>query len=329
MAKKLKLGVIGASNHFLKRCRIPLQNSDLIEIYAIASRDELKAKSIAEKYNIPKYFGDYDALLNDAAVDFVYIPLPNHLHLEWIKKAADKNKHILCEKPITLNATEALAAASYCKEKGVKIMEAFMYRFHPQWQYVKQLADSGEMGDLKSIHTFFGYNNTQKNNIRNIFEYGGGAIYDIGCYAISVPRFLLNREPDRVISLVKRDDDFKTDVLSSAILDFNDARALFTVSTQINPYQRVQLFFAAGRIEIDIPFNTFQDVAVSVYATNYIGTREIKFGPADQYLLMFDAFAKAIINNTAVPTPVEDAIANMKVIDAVFKSELSGNWEKV
>jgi len=324
--KKLKLGIIGVSNHFLKRCRIPLEESTKIEVIAIASRDINKAKSIAEKYHIPHAYGNYQELLTNNEIEAVYIPLPNHLHREWIMKAADAGKHILCEKPLSLNTEQAKTVINYTEKKGVKLMEAFMYRFHPQWIKAKQLLDSGELGKIISIHTFFGYNNTDSNNIRNIKEYGGGAMLDIGCYAISVARFLSSLEPKRAHALINQHKNFGTDSIVSGILDFDYFQSSFTVSTEVHPYQKVEVFCSQGRLVIEIPFNTFQDVEIKISVTNYIGTREIKFPATDQYQLMFDAFADSIIHKNDLPTSIEDAINNMKVIDAIFTSNEKGSW---
>lgn len=216
----MKLGVLGVSGHFEKRVILPLQKSTVIEVYAIASRSREKAESFAKKYEIPHWYSSYEELLKDKSIEMVYIPLPNHMHCEWIKKTADAGKHILCEKPLAMNSSEAKTCIQYAQSKNVSIMEAFMYRFHPQWKHALELIRTGEIGKIQSIHVFFGYNNTDPKNIRNIKENGGGALMDIGCYAVSTARFLLETEPVRVLSLVKRDQNFGTDILSSGILDF-------------------------------------------------------------------------------------------------------------
>jgi len=301
----------------------------MIQIAAIASRSEEKAKQVAEKFDIPLGYGSYEALLADKNIQAVYIPMPNHMHAEWIQKAADAGKHILCEKPIALNAKEAQESIDYARGKGVKVMEAFMYRFHPQWQQVKELIAMQEIGKVLAVHCFFGFNNTDPNNIRNIKKAGGGAILDIGCYAVSSSRFVVGSEPKRVISLIQRDAEFDTDVLTSGILDFGMARATFTVSTQVFPYQRVVVYGSGGNITVEIPFNAYADVELLVTVTNSVGTREIWLPPQDQYILEFEAFAEAILKDKPVPTPPEDAINNMKVLDALFRSEQSENWENV
>jgi len=324
--KPLRLGVLGVAYHFISRVLRPVQKSSLIELYAISSRSLEKSKNVSEKYNIPKYYGSYQDLLNDKSIEAVYIPLPNHLHLEWIKKSADAGKHIICEKPIALNTTEAKEAIDYALKKGVKIMEAFMYKFHPQWTYAKDLIKFGSFGKIQSIHTFFGYSNSDPENIRNIKSMGGGAILDIGCYAVSSSRFILGSEPKRVISLNDFDKNFGTDILSSGILDFGGVRTVFTVATQTFPWQKVEVHGSDGMFTVDMPFNPFDDYPAKITVNTSNGIREIRFDPVDHYGLEFEEFAKAIRNDTEVPNPPIDAINNIKVLDALFKSGETGNW---
>jgi predicted dehydrogenase len=327
--KTMKLGILGVSNLFITKVLPSLVTSTVVEVYGIASRNGEKAKEAASKYGIPKYYSSYEELLQDKAIDMVYIPLPNHIHAEWIKKSADYGKHIICEKPITLDAAEAQAAIDYAHKKGVQIMEAFMYRFHPQWRRALELLRFAEIGRITSIHTFFGYNNTDPNNIRNIKETGGGAILDIGCYAVSTSRFLLQAEPKRVISTMDIDSAFQTDIVVSAILDFGRVRTLFTVGTQTYPYQKVQVYGTGGIMTIEIPFNMYPDVPAQVTIQKDVSTRTLELGPADQYQLEFEEFALAVQEGKATPTSAVDAVNNMKVLDALFKSAKSGKWENV
>jgi predicted dehydrogenase len=260
----------------------------------------------------------------------VYIPLPNHLHLEYIRKAADAGKPVLCEKPVCLNAKEAVDAAEYCHTKNVPLMEAFMYRFHPQWVRAKEISSCGELGELLTVHGHFSYANTDENNIRNKADMGGGAIYDIGCYAVSSARYLFGREPLRAVCTLVRDGTFKTDIVASGILDFGEGRtATFTVGTQMYPCQRVTAVGSGGSLSIEVPFNMYPDVPGKLGVSTGIGHRLIETATVDQYLLEFDAFAAAVIHRTEVPTPFSDAIANMAVLDALFKSAESGGWEAV
>ncbi|MBS2096944.1 Gfo/Idh/MocA family protein [Carboxylicivirga linearis] len=327
--QKLKIGVLGASNHFIKRVVLPVMQLDNVELYGIASRSDIKAQEVAKEFSIANHYGSYEALLADSNIDAVYIPLPNHMHAEWIKKSADAGKHILCEKPLCMNTAEAEDVLEYTQRKGVALTEAFMYKFHPQWQFVRDVIRTNNIGKINYIHTSFSYNNPSPNNIRNILEYGGGAIRDIGCYAISVPRFILDKEPDQVVSHVTKHPDFKTDMLSSALLDFGGTRASLHVGTASDGYQKVDIVGTAGNIIVHLPFNTYSDVPAKVTVTTGIGVREVSFDPVDQYGLMFEAFADSIINKKPLPFTTDDAILNQKVMDAVFRSASTKGWELV
>ncbi len=322
----MNVGVLGLSGHFKKRILPALKDSEIVKLKAVASRNIEDLKIFAEENNIDEIYDSYDKLLESKNIDFIYIPLPNHLHLEWIKKAAIKGKHILCEKPLGLNQQEVLEVIEIAKKTNVKIMEAFMYKFHPQWIRTKELIKTGEIGKIISIHSFFGYFNDDPDNIRNRVEYGGGALMDIGCYPISVSRFLSDIEPVRVMSLVKRDDRLKVDILTSAILDFGDFNSLFTVSTRSVNEQKVYIYGTNGVIEVILPFNAYTDVPVSIIVKTPIGERRIDFGPVDQYKLEFEAFALSITGNKEVSFSLEDSLNNQKVIDGIFTSESVGGW---
>jgi len=322
-------GVLSAARHFSYRIRPALKGSATTELAAIASRTLEKAERAAREMSIPKAYGSYEELLADPRIEAVYIPLPNHLHAEWVTKAADAGKHILCEKPFGVNAEETRQSIAHAQARGVLVMEAFMYRFHPQWRRVRELVAIGEIGAVRAVHALYSYLNTDPANIRNILAAGGGAIPDIGCYAVSSARFILGREPSRAISLVARDPVFKTDVLSSAILDFGDARALFTVATQARPAQGVEVLGTGGAIRVHLPFNAYSDIPQEVTVTTGLGARTIRFPVVDQYAVMFDEMSRAIRAGGPVPTDPRDAVDNMKVLDALFRSETSGAWEKV
>ncbi len=325
----LRWGVLGVSKHFTMRVFPPLKCSLTVRFRAIASRDADRAKQTADSLGIPAAHGSYEALVADDSIDAVYIPLPNNLHLEWIKKAADAGKHVLCEKPLTMNAREAEEAVEYADSKGVLLMEAFMYRFHPQWRHAAELAQTGNIGSLRGMQTFFSYNNTDPANIRNRPETGGGGIYDIGCYAVSTARFIFGREPSRVICLAERDPDFGVDRLASAILDFDGVHAVFTVGTQTTPFQRVDITGSSGRIHIHVPFNTPNDVPAGMTVVTSVGERLVQFEPVDQYRLQFEGFSAAVHSDCGTPIPPSDALGNMRVLDALFRSAESGEWETV
>ncbi|MEX0660146.1 MAG: Gfo/Idh/MocA family oxidoreductase [Balneolaceae bacterium] len=319
--KTIKWGVLSTAKIGRKHLIPALQNCTHGSVQAIASRNSERADDVAGEFNIPVSYGNYEELLADKTIDAVYNPLPNHLHVPWTIKAMEAGKHVLCEKPIALTVNEA---EDFLKKTGefpnLKVMEAFMYRFHPQWKKAKELVEQGEIGDLKSIHSFFSYFNNDPENIRNKPAAGGGSLMDIGCYCISLSRFIFNREPDRVYGEIDIDPDFNVDRKASGILSFGDLTSTFTCSTQMHPYQRVHIFGTEGIIEIEIPFNAPTDRPTTIYLSKKGSKKKIEFQTVDQYELQVDAFNEAILNNTDVPTPLADAINNMKVIDAMFKS---------
>lgn len=326
--KKIKWGILSTAKIGREKVIPAMQKSELCDVYAIASREKDAAQNAADLLNISKAYGSYEDLLSDGEVDTVYIPLPNHLHVEWAIKALEAGKHVLCEKPIALSSFEAKQLLDASKSKPhLKVMEAFMYRFHPQWQRTKQLISEGKVGDLKTIQSFFSYYNVDPTNIRNIKEAGGGAMMDIGCYCVSLSRFIFGKEPQRVFGLVEYDPQTQTDRNASGILDFATGTSTFTCSTQLTPYQRVHIFGTEGRIELEIPFNAPPDKTTRIWLHTKKGSEEIVFDMADQYTIQGDLFSKAILENTKVPTPLEDAVNNMKVIEEVIESSKDGLWK--
>jgi predicted dehydrogenase len=303
-------------------------------VTAIASRDLKKARDAAASLGIPKAYGSYEELLTDPEIEAIYNPLPNHLHVPWSIRAAEAGKHVLCEKPISLDLAECRELISARDRTGVKIGEAFMVRTHPQWIRARQLVRSGAIGELRSIASAFSYFNRDPANIRNILNIGGGALMDIGCYPIQISRLLFGEEPMRVTSLIERDPEMRTDRLTSALLEFPSGHSVFTCSTQLVPYQRVQVLGTKGRIEIEIPFNAPPDrptrLFVDTGADLFGGGRKVEeFPTCDQYGIQGDLFSKAIRENTEVPTPLEDAFGNMATIEALFRSEREKGWVQI
>lgn len=323
----IRWGVLSVSTHYKLRVHEQVKESAVARFVGIASRDREKAAAEAARLGIPRAYGSYEALLADPEIDAVYIPLPNQLHATWVKAAADAGKHVLCEKPFAMDAAEAEEAIQHARSKGVRVMEAFMYRYHPQWTRAKQIVSSGEIGKVVFVQAQFSFTNKDPKNIRNMRETGGGAIMDIGCYAVSSSRFIMGSEPGRVLSLVNRDPQLGIDTLSSGLLDFGGAHAQFSVSTQAFAAQRIEVVGSSGKLSFQIPFNMYPDVPAELSVTTSIGTRMVQCGPAGQYRLMFDAFSESLLSGRPEPTPAEDAVANMKVLDALFRSEASGSWE--
>jgi predicted dehydrogenase len=324
---KVRWGVLSTADIGVSKVIPAMQQGEHLQITAISSRNLAKARAVATQLGIPKAYGSYEELLADPDIDAIYNPLPNHLHVPWSIKALEAGKHVLCEKPVALTSADAQKLADVAKYyPHLKVMEAFMYRFHPQWQQARQLVNTGKIGELRTIQSFFSYYLEDANNIRNIAAAGGGGMFDIGCYTISLARFIFGAEPERVCGIVEYDPHFNTDRLASSILDFGRGTSTFTCSTQLVPYQRVNIFGTAGRIEIEIPFNAPSDRPCKIWYEHGTEIEEILFPVCDQYTLQGDQFSLAILNNASVPTPIEDAVANMKVIEAVFRSAKSGTW---
>ena len=300
-----------------------MRNCRSSEVTAIASRDLDKARRAAEALGIPRAYGSYKELLADPEVEAIYNPLPNHLHVPWSIRAAEQGKHVLCEKPIALTAREAATLVAVRDSAGVLIQEAFMIRSHPQWLRAIDIVESGRLGSVRAIIGAFSYFNEDAANIRNMAEYGGGALMDIGCYLINTARFVYRREPDRVLGLIDRDPRFGTDRLTSMLLDFGSAHAVGTCSTQTAPYQRVLVLGATGRIDIEIPFNAPNDRPCRLF----VDGEAMETPTCDQYAIQADLFSEAIRARATAPYPLEDSVRNMAVIEAVFRSTRSGRWE--
>lgn len=331
--KKVNWGVLSTAKIGREKVIPAMQKGQHSQVGAIASRSLDSAQKVATELGIPKAYGSYEELLADPEIEAIYNPLPNDQHVAWTLAAARAGKHVLCEKPFSMTAQQAEQLREVAGK--VHIMEAFMVRFHPQWQRARELVRSGALGDLRTVQAFFSYFNRQSDNIRNRADVGGGALYDIGCYAVVAGRFLFESEPLRVISLIDRDPEFKTDRTTSAILDFGGGRRLdFTVSTQSVPFQRLQAIGTKQRLELVIPFNAPLGGSTDLLLDNgsQIGgvsaVRET-MPPCDMYTLQGDAFSRVIRGEIPLPYGLDDAICNMRILDALFKSDQSGQWESV
>ncbi|MHA6689027.1 Gfo/Idh/MocA family protein [Devosia sp. A449] len=331
--KKVRWGILSTANIGMQKVTPGIMKSAHSEVVAIASRDLGKAQAAAAKLGIPKAYGSYEELFADPDIDAIYNPLPNHLHVPMTVAAAKAGKHVLCEKPIALSAADAQALRE-CPPDRI-IMEAFMVRFHPQWARAREIIRSGELGTIRAINAVFSYYNADPNNVRNQADIGGGGIMDIGCYPITAARYLFEGEPKRVVSLVERDEDFGTDRLASVLADFGQGRQLsFICSTQATPHQRLQVLGSKGKLEIIIPFNAPPDERTAITIDTgapfdgSLARREI-LPAVDQYTEQAEAFALAVLGEKPLPWGIEDAIASMQVIDAIFASEKSGGWATV
>ncbi len=319
MNTKVRWGILGAAQIGINKVIPAMQKGEWSQVDAIASRDLGKAEAAAGKLGIARAYGSYEELLADPEIEAIYNPLPNHLHVPWSIRAAEAGKHVLCEKPIGMSAAECEALIEARDRWGVQIGEAFMVRSHPQWLRARELAHSGEIGEARAVVGVFSYFNIKPENIRNIPQYGGGALMDIGCYMIQAARFLFGEEPVRVESAIDNDPAMGTDRLTSAVLQFPSGHAVFTCSTQMAPFQRVTVFGTKGRVEIEIPVNAPPDKTTRIFVDASGTSRTEEFAPVDQYTLQGDDFSRAVRGMGPVPTPLEDSLANMRVIDAVFQ----------
>jgi predicted dehydrogenase len=323
--------VLGAARIAIDKVIPAMQRGELSEVVAIASRDLERAKAAASGLGLPVAHGSYEALIDDPNIEAVYNPLPNHLHVPWTTRALEAGKHVLCEKPIGLTVDDARLLIHVRNRTGRKVQEAFMVRTHPQWLTVRSLVADGRIGELRSMMGYFSYFNRDASNIRNVPAYGGGAIFDIGCYLINTSRMVFGGEPRRVVSLIDRDPVMNIDRLSSIILDFESGQSIGTCSTQVVPYQRVHVIGTTGRIEVEIPFNAPPDRPCRIFVDDGrtlsgSGAQVMEFAAVDQYTIQGDLFSRAILEDGPVAYPLEDTVANMRVIEAVFRSGETGAW---
>jgi predicted dehydrogenase len=326
-------GVLGAAK-INDKVVVPMRDAAKCRVKGIASRNAEKAREAASKYGLALAYDSYEALLADPEIDAVYIPLPNHIHMEWAIKSVEAGKHVLCEKPIGLDSEQAARLIAARDKSGRYIQEAFMVRTHPQWLKVRTLIGEGVIGELRAVTGGFTYFNADANNIRNHREFGGGGLLDIGCYPVTTSRFVTGREPRRVVALMERDPVFEVDRLGSVLMDFDGVQASFFYSTQIHNYQRMQFHGTQGRIEVEIPFNAPNDrptrLLISERTSAGVDTqRWLELPVCDQYGVAATVFAEAILNGSPQAIPLEDAHANMRVIDAIFRSARSGAWESL
>jgi predicted dehydrogenase len=322
----LRIGVLSTADIARQKVIPGMRKASRVEVVAVASRDLGRARQFADELGIPATHGSYDALLADPGVDAVYIPLPNHLHAEWTIAAARAGKHVLCEKPLAMTSSQAREMIGACREAGVHLMEAFMYRLHPTWVAVRELLASGRIGRLVAVQSWFSYYNDDPANIRNIREAGGGALYDIGCYCVNLSRMLFAGEPTRVEGAIARDPAGGTDILASGLLEFGDGVATFTASTRAEDDQRVHVYGTRGRISIGIPFNIPPDRPTEVYVTaggnppTDPRTEVLTFPMADPYTVEAERFAEMVLDGAPPAFPPEDAVANLEVMERIVAS---------
>ncbi len=331
--KKVKWGVLSTANIGMAKVLPAIQKAVNGEVYAIASRSAGSAQKAADKLGIPVACSSYQELLDNPEVEAIYNPLPNHMHIEWTIKAMEAGKHVLCEKPLALDSAEIKELIKLRDKTGLTVSEAFMVRYHPQWLKARDLVKEGHIGKVSAVQGFFSYYNVDKSNIRNIKEAGGGAILDIGCYPVTTTRFIYGEEPVRVASVLEHDPETGVDRLASVLMDFPSGQASFTVGTQLVPHQRMNIFGTEGRIEVEIPFNAPPDKGCRLFKGEggfYPDDQKIIEIPVcDQYTLQAESFVRTLRGEQENHVPLEDALQNMKVLEAIFRAGKSGSWEKV
>jgi len=333
MARKVRWGILSTAEIGRVKVIPAMQRGKLTEVTAIASRELARAQGVARQLGIPRAYGTYQELLDDPGLEAIYVAVPNHMHVEWSVKAVEAGKHVLCEKPLSTSAGEIREVVAARDRAGRKVGEAFMVDSHPQWIKARELVHAPEFGQLRAIHGFFSYNFTDPTNIRNILEYGGGGMRDVGGYPIHTARFITGLEPTRVVATMEADPVLRIDRLDSVLMEFPGVQATFTCSTQLVPYQRMQLFGTGQRVEVEIPFNAPIDrpcrILVDTNDLSGIPPRVIEIPVCDQYTLQADAFSQAILSGGEVPVTLENAIANQAVVDAIFRSAVAGGWVKL
>lgn len=331
MQKKLRWGILSTAKIGRTKLIPAILNSPSNEVVAIASRDGASAAAAAAEFGIASHYGSYQELLDDPNIDAIYNPLPNDLHVAWSINALAAGKHVLCEKPIGLNSADAQAlAAASAQHPHLCVMEAFMYRFHPQWQAVIQWIGEGLIGQVRAVQAYFTYNNHEPHNIRNNPAAGGGALMDIGCYGISVARWVLNAEPSRVVGQLELHPEYQVDQLAMVNMEFpNGAMANVLCGTKMESGQGVYISGTQGSINLERPFYCVGDEPNKVVVRRDSEVTEHCFKGMDHYQHMLEAFAESCFNSRPAPTQLDDALKNMAVIDAVFQSAKSRQWHYV
>jgi predicted dehydrogenase len=331
--RKIQWGVLSTANIGIKRVIPAILSGTRGAVAAIASRNPSSAAEIAARFAIPRSYGNYQALLDDPEVEAIYNPLPNHLHVEWTVRALEAGKHVLCEKPLGLNAAETQAIVAARDRSQKCVIEAFMVRYHPQWHRVRALVHAGRIGTVQAIQSAFLFTVLDPNNVRNQADIGGGALYDVGCYPLVTARYVFGSEPTRAIALIKRDAELGVDTLTSGLLEFpGGGQLLFSSAMRLANFQRVTILGTEGRIDIPVPFTPGKDhlCRLAIDSGKSLDGTSVEFEdfPAvDQYVLQCDSAAAVFRGETPQEFPIEDAIANMRAIDALYRSAVSGRWE--
>jgi predicted dehydrogenase len=335
----VRWGVLGTAAIASSRFIPAMKDASAATLVAVASRETTKAKELAERFDVPRYYGSYDELLRDPEIEALYVPLPNHLHLEWSVRALEAGKHVLCEKPLCLTVADIVTLLAARDRSGRHIEEAFAYRNHPQWNRIGELLGSGAIGTLRAVQCTLAKQFLDPNDIRNNPEQGGGALYDLGSYAISACSAAFGRSPGRAIAVVDRDPTFKIDRLSSALLDYGDGHASFTVGTQSGPsawatHQQFSALGSNGWLRCDFPFAHARPTPCHIHVGNQssygaVETMTLSFDPVNQYTLQVDRFSRYVRGDSVPSWPIEDSLLTLRIVEALFASARHGRWESI
>lgn len=317
--KKLRWGIMSTAN-IGKRSTIPgIQESERNEVIAVASRSLDQAQAFAKELGIPKAYGSYEALLNDSEIDAVYIPLPNHLHKEWTIKAAKAGKHVLCEKPIALDESEAAEMVAACEEENVVLAEAYMYRHQQRYHDIKERIHAGEIGEIRGLHGVFTFDSSgATGNIRFTKEWGGGSIFDVGCYPISAARFLLEEEPTAVTTHAYFSPEHgNVDMMASGLMEFSNGVALtFDCGMWAAGRNRIEILGTKGRILLNEAF--LGDQSYEIIKNGQV--EKVADDNINPYKLQADRFAETVLDGKPAPFSLNDPIKNMKAVKAALDS---------
>jgi predicted dehydrogenase len=335
----VRWGVLGAAAIATSRFIPAFKGASAACLAAIASRDTGKAKAVAREFGVPRYFGSYDELISDPEIDALYIPVPNHLHVEWSVRALEAGKHVLCEKPLCLSAADVLTLQAARDRSGRHIEEAFSYRNHPQWARISELLDSGAISTPRAVQCTLAKQFLDPSDIRNNPDQGGGALYDLGSYAISACSAAMRRAPTRVVGAIDRDPGFGIDRLSTALLDYGDSHASFTVGSQSGPsawatHQQFSVLGSNGWLRCDFPYAHGRPTPCHVFVGDHtshgaVETMTLSFEPVNQYTLQLERFSRYLRGDAVPSWPIEDSLLTLRIIEALFAAAKSGQWQAI
>jgi predicted dehydrogenase len=321
---RLRWGVISTANIGRAAVNPAIQASRNGELVAVASRDAERARLFAEKAGIARHYGDYAALLEDDGVDAVYIPLPNAHHLEWTVRAAEAGKHVLCEKPLALDEAQCLEMAAAAADHDVQLMEAFMYRFHPRTERLLKRVRDGDVGRVRMIRSSFTFRLTRSDDIRWSAPLGGGALMDVGCYCVNVSRTLVGAEPVQVAArAVWADSGVDAELVGSMVFP-DDVIAHFDCALTMERNEFYEVAGTDGTMRVPASFLPgADDVPIHVQRGRAPVETEVVAG-ADEYRLMVEHFADAVLEGTPVRYGPDEAALNMRAIRALLRSAREG-----